>query len=362
MHFRAYIVLLSITPLITALLFPGAENDIVSQVDVQFLQSRDAKGSEGIKHSSAGCIARTFSATHSVTTSSDQKRPPSEESTHAASTATLGIASLTGSPFTLGITYTQYHADGSCRSAADVNSDIIHLVDQGYDLIRLYWGDCDGPRNVFRAIKGKNVWMFLGIKDPNQATAEAQNIALQLENDWSQVHTVSIGNEVVNAMFGQSVDAQLQSLESVMSGMTNARSVLRQHGYQGPVVSIDTMVAVRQYPELCIKSDYCAMNCHAFFDGGRTADEAGAFVDMFVSIIKAATGKDKIVITETGWPTCGANGVAIGSESQQAIAVKMLKAISSTDIIIFSGYNELWKTDTTGTEHCWGQAGNGNGS
>ena len=204
--------------------------------------------------------------------------------------------------------------------------------------------------------------MFLGIYDPTQAAAEAQSIATQLNNDWSQVHTIAVGNEVVNAALGQSVGAQQQLVGSVVSGISAAKGILRQQGYQGPVINVDTMVAVQKYPELCQESDYCAMNCHAFFDGGRTASEAGAFVDMFVGIIKAATGKDKIVITETGWPTCGTNGVAVGSDSQQALAVASLKAVTSANIIMFSGYNELWKADTTGTEHCWGQAGNGNGS
>ena len=280
----------------------------------------------------------------------------------ATNNAALGAAALTGSPFTLGVTYTQYHADGSCRSAADVKSDITHLVSQGYDLIRLYGSDCNGPQNLFAAIKGKKVWMFLGIYDPTQASAEAQSIATQLDNDWSQVHTISVGNEVVNAALGKSVGAQQQLVGNIVSGISAAKGILRQQGYKGPIVNVDTMVAVQKYPQLCTESDYCAMNCHAFFDGGRTASEAGAFVDMFVGMIKQATGKDRIVITETGWPTCGANGVAVGSDSQQALAVASLKAVTSADIILFSGYNEPWKTDTTGTEHCWGQAGNGNGS
>lgn len=62
---------------------------------------------------------------------------------------------------------------------------------------------------------------------------------------------------------------------------------------------------MKNNPELCKASDYCAINCHAFFDGKVTADKAGPFVANWAKMVSDAAGGKTTVITETGWPSQG---------------------------------------------------------
>lgn len=267
----------------------------------------------------------------------------------------INAANLAGTGFQKGVTYSAKLASGECKTTNQIQTDVNFLVSQGHDLIRLYGTECDGPKNLQAAVKGTTVWMFLGIFDISQAASGASDIATQLGKDWSQVHTVSIGNEVVQN--GGDVGA-------VVAAIDTTRSTLRGLGYNGPVVTVDTAVKVEVHPELCQKSDYCAVNCHAFWDG-NAPDQAAKTIDFHVKALKEKTGMGKVIITESGWPTCGSgDSAATASPDSQAAAIASLKSVNSADIILFSAFNELWKADfggSNGGEKCWGIYGNARG-
>lgn len=171
------------------------------------------------------------------------------------------------------------------------------------------------------------------------------------------VDTVSVGNELVNN--------GAASAEQVIAAITQARSILRAAGYKGPVVTVDTFVAVSAHPELCKSSDYCAFNAHAFFDSTITADKAGDWLKNTVQSVKSAVGSSpKFVVTESGWPHQGiANGLAVPGSSQQLAAITSIKkAFSSnpSDLILFSAFNCPWKAINAATfdaEPYWGIGG-----
>lgn len=148
--------------------------------------------------------------------------------------------------------------------------------------------------------------------------------------------------------------------------MSTVRSLLKTAGYTGPVVTVDTMAAMLANPTLCTSSDYCAANCHPFFDSGIAASGAGTFVTEQIALLKTAVSDSskKIVITETGWPHTGsANGLAIPSVANQATALSSIKsAFASTpsNVILFTAFNDMWKTATAATfdaEPYWGTLG-----
>lgn len=267
----------------------------------------------------------------------------------------IQAASLAGTSFKKGVTYSTKVASGECKTPAQIQTDVAFLVSQGHDLIRLYGTECGGPKNLQAAVKDTGVWMFLGIFDISQAAAGASDIATQLGKDWSQVHTVAIGNEVVQN--GGDPGA-------VVAAIGTARSALRGLGYNGPVVTVDTAIKVEVHPELCQKSDYCAVNCHAFWDG-NAPDKAAKTIDFHVQALKEKTGMNKVIITESGWPTCGSSeGASTASPEAQSAAIASLKSVSSADVILFSAFNELWKADfggSKGGEKCWGIYGNARG-
>lgn len=122
---------------------------------------------------------------------------------------------------------------------------------------------------MIAATKG-SVKLFLGIFDINSIQSEVQAISSAVNGNWGLVNTVNIGNELVNA--------GTASAGQITAAIGTARAALKTAGYNGPVVTVDTMVAMKNNPSLCTASDFCAINCHAFFDGNVLPDGAGDFV------------------------------------------------------------------------------------
>lgn len=276
--------------------------------------------------------------------------------TAAASSIASSIASSAASGNSselFGVSYAPYRADHACKSQQDVNDDMEEMAGK-YSLIRVYGTDCDQVPMMYKAAKAKGMKLFLGIWEPSAVKDEANKIIAGINGDWGMVHTVSVGNELVNN--GQA------SAADIVAAVKSARSILRAAGYNGPVVTVDTFMAVQAHPELCDESDYCAMNAHPFFDSTTTASHAGRWLVDTIECVKAALSTSKrIVITETGWPTKGmANGLAVPGMAHQKLALDSIhKEFASTpgDIILFSAFNDLWKTKTASTfdaDQFWG--------
>ncbi|KAI0836811.1 glycoside hydrolase family 17 protein [Hypoxylon sp. FL0890] len=256
-----------------------------------------------------------------------------------------------------GVTYSPYKGAGGCKSAADVDKDFA-LVAKDYGVIRLYGVDCDQVATAYAAAKKHGNKLFLGIFDINSVEQAVSTMAAGVNHDWSIVDTVSVGNELVNNG-GATVSQSLAAL-------SQARTALRAAGYQGPVVIVDTFVAILAHPELCDQSDYCAANIHPFFDPNTGAHQAGSFVTSIVGKIrsKLADKSKRIVVTETGWPWQGeANGAAVPGMDQQSAALSSIKsayADNASDVILFTAFNDMWKKPAAATfmaEQFWGMGG-----
>ena len=200
--------------------------------------------------------------------------------------------------------------------------------------------------------------VFQGIFDITAIDSSVQTIVSAVNGDWSSIHTISIGNDLVNN--GQA------SAASVVAAMSSARSLLRAAGYNGPIVTCDTLVATLANPSLCDNSDYSAVNSHPFFDPNTDATQAGTFLMNSITNHKSKLTNisQTVLITETGWPSQGnANGLAVPSSSNQATAIAAIKSVfhSSPDgVMLFNPYNMLWKTssaDQFDAEPWWGFLG-----
>ncbi|CRK43077.1 hypothetical protein BN1723_005530 [Verticillium longisporum] len=227
-----------------------------------------------------------------------------------------------------GIAYAPYTASGGCKTADQVHDDFVTFTGK-YSMVRIYGIDC--------------------------IDQQVASIVEAVGEEWSIVDTVSVGNELVNK--------KAATPSQVVSAMSRTRSLLRDAGYKGPVVTVDTFIAVRDNPELCDESDYCAMNVHPFFDGNTPADEAGSFITRVVSEVqsKLADPSTRMVVSETGWPWQGTvNRVAVPGRSQQSIAIESIRAAFSDhpgDLFLFSAFNDPWKpvsADTFNAEQFWG--------
>ncbi|OHE98555.1 cell wall glucanase [Colletotrichum orchidophilum] len=298
--------------------------------------SRDL--TNGIVGSSSSLIASTTSATASSTLSST----PTPSSSLASNSTLYGIA------------YAPYTAAGLCKSAAQIDADFTELKGK-YLVVRTYGTDCNQIANALPAAKKAGLKLFLGIFDISSISAQVASIIVAVGNDWSLIDTVSVGNELVNN--GKATAQQ------IVTAVGQTRQLLRAAGYTGPVVTVDTFVAVLANPSLCDASDYCAMNIHPFFDSNTAAKDAGSFITSTVAQVQAKLSdrSKRIVCTETGWPWKGnANGVAVPGLSEQKLAVDSIKKAYEShpgDVILFSAFNDLWKSAEAATfnaEQYWG--------
>lgn len=256
----------------------------------------------------------------------------------------------------LGISYAPYRADHNCKSAEDIMDDFQRFVGD-YSLVRIYGTDCDQVPNVYSAAKKAGVKVMMGIWDIHSVGNEAAKIVEGIDGDWDVVHSVSVGNELVNN--GQATPQQ------VTDAVGQARQALRKAGYNGPVVAVDTFLAVESHPELCEQSDFCAINAHPFFDSTVDAADAGKWLQSTLQQVRSALSKPmQVVVTETGWPTEGAaNGQAIPGLANQKTAIKSIDNAFShypSDVILFSAFDDLWKAKTMTTfnaDQHWGIGG-----
>ncbi|PYH87962.1 cell wall glucanase [Aspergillus ellipticus CBS 707.79] len=249
-----------------------------------------------------------------------------------------------------GISYSPYDNDGTCKSQAEVDQDLDKLTHYGF--IRIYGIDCDQTRTVTTAARRRNMKVFAGVFDLQNFPASLDYITDAANGDWTVFHTITIGNELVNK--GQN------SVTDVTNAVKTARRKLRGAGYRGPVVTVDTFSVMLKHPELCLASDYCAANCHAFFDNNNTPDKAGQYAKDQASKISRLAGGKKTMITESGWPHGGQpNGKAIPSAENQQKAIASLKQAFPDDneLVLFTAFDDGWKQDSSGTfgaEKYWG--------
>ncbi|KAF7550085.1 hypothetical protein G7Z17_g5949 [Cylindrodendrum hubeiense] len=299
-------------------------------------------------------LTRTHSAlTTTVYTVSTVTHHMAEATAIADDTTNLDSAS-NDTVILPGVAYAPYTADGGCKNEHQIEEDFSKL-NGSYSVIRIYGTDCDQVALAHTAAKDMNVKLFLGIWDISKVTDEAQLIIDGVDGDWDMIHTVSVGNERVNA--GEA------SAEDVVAAVKKARSILREAGYDGPVVTVDTFVAVIAHPELCEESDYCAFNAHAFFDATVAADQAGTWLTSTLSNVKDAVSGDikKFIVTESGWPCKGlTNGLAVPSASEQKAALASIRkafADNLDEVVLFSAFNTPWKAEEKATfnaEPFWG--------
>jgi len=252
-----------------------------------------------------------------------------------------------------GITYSPYNSDQSCKTGDQIAKDLATL--DGYNMIRMYGVDCDQAGPIIKAAKSKDMKVFAGLFEITGVEAQIEKLKSAVEEnaggDWSIIDTVSVGNEGINN--GQ------YSISDIRSAVNTAKSSLPSE-YSGSVVTVDTFIAVIDNPELCTVGDYTATNCHAFFDGGVTAEKSGKWVLEQAQRVSEACGNPdrKVVITEAGWPSSGStNKLAIPSKENQAAAVQDLKDHFTSNLILFTAFNDYWKQNsaaTYGVEQYWG--------
>ncbi|RMZ85446.1 hypothetical protein DV737_g856, partial [Chaetothyriales sp. CBS 132003] len=228
---------------------------------------------------------------------------------------------------------------GPCKDAATVDSDMALLSSSGYKLVRTYDIGCDIGLLVKSAMN-HGMMAFVGINGVSNVVGDIGKLIFYINTAeaWAGVHTVNIGNEVVN---------NGGSAAAVVAAIAVAKPLLQQAGYTGNIVTVDTYNQHVANPSLCAASSYCAVNAQPFFDPACTSSEAGNWAMSNLKALSAKSGK-ATVITEAGWPYVGSsNGAAIASPSDQAAAINGIKQAFSgeaANVYIFQAFDALYKT------------------
>ncbi|SCU98830.1 LAMI_0F16402g1_1 [Lachancea mirantina] len=290
----------------------------------------------------------TTTSPAAVASSGSGSAPASSSQSSSSSQASSSSGPSVGSGGAKGITYTPYSDSGACKAASEVASDLASLT--GFDIIRLYGVDCDQVASVLQA-KKSNQKLFLGIYYVDAIDSGVSTIqsAIETYGSWDDVYAVSIGNELVNS--------GAATVSQVGSYIQQGRSALSSAGYNGPVVSVDTFIAVINNPGLCEYSDFMGVNAHAYFDYNTAAQDAGTWVlEQIERVWGACNGNKKVLVTESGWPSQGETyGKAVPSKSNQEAAVSSIKSNCGDSVILFTAFNDLWKSDGSyGVEKYWG--------
>ena len=120
------------------------------------------------------------------------------------------------------VAYSPYTSSGGCKDVSAISSDLQTIAASGFQCIRLYGTDCNQVSNVLSAMKltGISLQLFLGVYDLDSAISETSSIISAIGGQWSNVITISVGNEPVNQ--GQASVSTVTSTTSSVRGQLRA--------------------------------------------------------------------------------------------------------------------------------------------
>ena len=238
-----------------------------------------------------------------------------------------------------GVAWSPYNADSTCKSQDQVDCEFATLAGTGFTLVRIYGVDCNQIAMTIAAVQKYNMAIFAGLVNLQDLGDNLAAIISQVGSNWSMIDTVNIGNELVND--------GLASVSEVVAALGTARATLYPAGFMGRIVTVDVFDTILANPQLCYVSDYCAANCHAFFDNQITSSQAGGYVSGILAQITQQIPGKEVMITESGWPWSGnANGAAVPSVADQQAAIGSLRsafANNPASLILFDSFDDPWK-------------------
>ncbi|KAJ4348516.1 Cell surface mannoprotein mp65 [Didymosphaeria variabile] len=287
---------------------------------------------------------------------SEAQVPAPEPSVQAQEAPASQPSTSSSDSFPLGITYDPYKGTTNnvdCKTTDEIAADFDTMKD--YGIVRIYGNDCGQIPVAVRAAKKNGQKLMGGIYAPLQdvdSVVSALSDAVKQQNggSWDIISLVSVENERVNAKAMTASDAQ--------STIDQARSALRNAGFNGPVGAVETVPAVIDNPGVCSTSDLVLVNIHAWFDPNTKAADAGKFVKGEVARVQKACGNKRVVVTESGWPHQGdSHDQAVASPDAQKAALASIRAEFNSDLFLFSSFDSLWKSDDPSTfnaEKYWG--------
>ncbi|KND90292.1 putative beta-glucosidase btgE [Tolypocladium ophioglossoides CBS 100239] len=293
-------------------------------------------------------------ASTAAPTSTQSQTPPAQSSVPASANP----GGLTSNNDHFGITYTPYEAsNGQCKPSSQVDSDIAELKAAGFTTVRVYSTDCHTLEYVGNACQKHGVDMIVGVFVKGSGCSydspdiKEQVDALAAWDKWSLVKLVVVGNEAI--MNGFCSPQQLRGL------ITTVKSKCSQ--YTGPYTISETLNIWQRSDvssAICDVVGVTGANIHPYFNSDVTPDSAGDFVAGQLELLSQICKGNEVINLECGWPTRGScNGKACPGKTEQASAIKSMRAKTGSKTVFFSFEDDLWKeAGSCGCEQSWGAA------
>lgn len=169
-------------------------------------------------------------------------------------------------------------------------------------------------------------------KNKEQNEREIQSLIKLIQA--GQVDMAAVGNEV---LFRGDQD------EDTLIGYLNQV----KHNTSGvPVSCVDIYSEFVNHPKLVAACDKLLINCYPFWEGAHI-EHAGIYLQEMYAKVKAIANGKEVIITETGWPSCGeVVGEAVPSIDNQMLyytEVQLWAAHAGVKLFYFSSFDESWK-------------------
>ncbi|KUF90468.1 beta-glucosidase btgE [Phytophthora nicotianae] len=200
-----------------------------------------------------------------------------------------------------GVCYDPDHTSG--KSASTVQADMKTIAGAGFTSVRTYISKF-GDTEMGSIITGAGLTAVLGVPYPQSDYQEQMEAAIKAANAGG-VYAIMVGNE------------NLAGASSIPSGMIDVINQIKSRvSCKVGTVQRNTEVinyqSISGWSELVAACDVLGVNVHPFFNPGTTADGAIDVVDKQWQTMMSNFG-DKLLLTETGWPSSGSVSGNTGS-------------------------------------------------
>ena len=159
------------------------------------------------------------------------------------------------------------------------------------------------------------------------------------------------------------VDLAVIGNETLLRGDLTSRELLiyinrfKQAVPDVPATTADSWEELQQYPDLIAAVDVVGVNMYPYWAGLAVDESASTLEDWYLEALSTVNqlspGKE-IIITESGWPSCGNNG----SSAQQSFYLGSFTTFATAldvQYFWFEAYDEQWKSAYEGEAGaCWG--------
>jgi exo-beta-1,3-glucanase (GH17 family) len=194
---------------------------------------------------------------------------------------------------------------------------------------------------------GKN--MAMGVWIASDATANDEQIVCLCDAIANgDVDTAIVGSEVL--LRGDLEESDLITLIQTVKACAEP--------YNVPVAYADVYGELLSAPNVISEIDLVYANYYPYWEG-KSVDQAIAYVHRWHRQLVSASGGKEVIVSETGWPSCGDTlGEAV--PSLENAGLYFLNFVSWADAnqvtyFYFSAFDEGWKSAPEGAQGaCWG--------